>query len=71
MKKDERFTFRIRSDLKRDLENIAAREGRSVAQICDAFLEAGSEAYGKEGTVFLQRFLKRPRPRAKATSRMS
>ena len=70
MKKDKRFTFRIRSDLKRDLEIIAAREGRSVAQVCDAFLKAGSEAYKKEGTVFLQRFLTRPRPRAKATSRV-
>ena len=68
MKKDKRFTFRIRSDLKRDLEIIAAREGRSVAQVCDAFLKAGSEAYKKEGTVFLQRFLTRPRSRAKATS---
>jgi hypothetical protein len=68
MTKDKRFTFRIRSDLKRDLEIIAAREGRSVAQVCDAFLKAGSEAYKKEGTVFIQRFLTRPRSRAKATS---
>jgi len=68
MKKDKRFTFRIRSDLKRDLEIIAAREGRSVAQVCDAFLQAGSETYKKEGTVFLQRFLTRQRSRAKASS---
>jgi hypothetical protein len=68
MRKDKRFTFRIRSDLKRDLEIIAAREGRSVAQVCDAFLKAGSEAYKKEGAVILQRFLTRPRPRSKTTS---
>ena len=57
MKKDMRFTFRIGSDLKKQLETIAAREGRSVAQICDAFLRAGSESYRKKGPKYLQRFL--------------
>jgi hypothetical protein len=38
---------------------IAAREGRSVAQICDAFLKAGSETYKKKGSKYLQRFLSR------------
>jgi hypothetical protein len=59
MKKDLRFTFRIESDLKKDLEKIAAQEGRSVAQICDAFLKAGTEAYRKSGPKYLQRFLSR------------
>ena len=59
MKKDMRFTFRIGSDLKKDLETIAAREGRSVAQICDAFLKAGSETYREKGPKYLQRFLSR------------
>ena len=59
MKKDTRFTFRIRSDLKRNLEAIAAQEGRSVAQICEAFLKAGSDAYRKKGAKYLQRFLSR------------
>jgi hypothetical protein len=61
MKKDMRFTFRIGSDLKRELETIAAREGRSVAQICDAFLRAGSETYRKKGPKYLQHFLSRRR----------
>jgi hypothetical protein len=30
-----------------------------VAQICDAFLKAGSEAYKSQGSKFLQRFLSR------------
>jgi hypothetical protein len=34
MKKDTQFTLRIPVDLKKDLRNIAAQEGRSVAQIC-------------------------------------
>jgi len=59
MKKDTRLSFRIRSDLKNNLEAIAAREGRSVAQICDAFLQAGSETYKKRGPKYLQRFLSR------------
>jgi hypothetical protein len=57
MNKDMRFTLRIRSDLKKELATIAAREGRSVAQICEAFLKAGSETYKKMGSGFLQRFL--------------
>jgi hypothetical protein len=60
MTKDTRFTLRIRSDLKKELEAIAAREGRSVAQVCEAFLKAGSESYKKKGSSFLQRFLAQP-----------
>jgi len=65
MKKDTRFTLRIRSDLKKELETIAAREGRSVAQICEAFLKAGSESYKKKGSGFVQRFLAEPQSRPK------
>lgn len=59
MRKDTRLTFRVHSSLKKDLEAIADREGRSVAQVCDAFLKAGSEIYMKKGPKFLQRFLSR------------
>lgn len=59
MRKDTRFTFRIGSDLKRTLELIAAREGRSVAQVCDAFLRAGADGYKKDGAKYLQRYLSR------------
>ncbi len=61
MKKDTRLSFRVWSDLKNNLEAIAAREGRSVAQICQAFLKAGSETYKKRGPKYLQRFLSRPK----------
>jgi hypothetical protein len=59
MKKDTRLTFRVQSSLKRDIEAIASREGRSVAQICGAFLRVGSEIYVKKGPKFLQRLLSR------------
>ena len=61
MRKDTRLTFRVHSSLKKDLEAIADREGRSVAQVCDAFLKASSEIYMKKGPKFLQRFLSRQR----------
>jgi predicted transcriptional regulator len=61
MKKDARLTFRIDSELKKALETIALSEGRSVAQVCGAFLKAGTEAYEKEGPKFLSRFLGKSR----------
>ena len=57
--KDMRLTFRVHSDLKKRLESVAASEGRSVAQICEAFLHAGLVKYEKEGTKYVQRFLAR------------
>jgi hypothetical protein len=55
----------VRSDLKKTLEAIAATEGRSVAQVCEAFLVAGSDKYKKEGAGFLQLILTRPLRRPK------
>jgi hypothetical protein len=57
MKKDSQFTLRIPGELRRDLQEIANDEGRSLAQICDAFLRAGAEGYQKQGAKYLQRFL--------------
>jgi hypothetical protein len=57
--KDTRLTLRIRSEIKKNLEAIAARESRSVAQICEAFLQGGLFAYKKEGRKYIHRFLSR------------
>ena len=59
--KDTRLTLRIHSDLKKELEGVAHKESRSVAQICEAFLQAGLSAYKKDGTKYVQRFLPRPK----------
>jgi len=59
MKKDTRLTLRVNSSLKRDVEAIAAREGQSVARICEAFLLAGSDTYKKQGAKFLERMIGR------------
>jgi hypothetical protein len=66
MKKDTQLTLRIRSDLKKQLESVAEREGRSVAQVCEVFLEASFENYKKEGTRLLQRFLTQRRSTPKS-----
>ena len=57
MRKDTRLTFRVSSNLKKEVETIANREGQSVARICEAFIMAGSNAYKKEGGKLLQRML--------------
>ena len=57
--KDARLTFRIRSELKKRLESVAASEGRSVAQVCEAFLRAGLLAYDKDGAKYVKRLLAR------------
>ena len=59
MKKDTRLTFRVNSNLKREVERIAAREDVSVARICEAFLLAGSDVYKKRGSRFLQQLIGR------------
>ena len=64
MKKDSRLTFRVSSNLKKDVEAIATREGQSAARICEAFIVAGFDAYKKQGPKFLQRMLGRLGTRA-------
>ena len=59
MKKDARLTFRVNSDLKREVEAVAVREEQSVARICEAFLLLGADAYKKRGSKLLQRLLGR------------
>jgi len=59
MPKDERIGFRIPGEVKGALLRIAAREGRSLAQVCEIFLKAGIQAYEKAGPHYLQRFVAR------------
>jgi len=57
MAKDTRLTFRISSELKKNLETIAAREARSVAQISEAILNDGVLTYQREGSKYMQRII--------------
>jgi len=57
--KGQHLAFRIPDQLKRDLQQIAGREARSVSQICEIFLTLGVEAYRGEGPTHIQRVLRR------------
>ena len=51
--------FRLSQDLKKQLEDIAVREQRSISQICEVMLRGGVDAYEREGVRYLQRILSR------------
>jgi predicted DNA-binding protein len=55
--KNEQVGFRLSADLKRELHEIAKREGRTLSQICEIFVAGGMEAYRKEGSKYVQRLL--------------
>ena len=57
MKKDSQFTLRIAAGLRKELQDIANSEGRSVAQVCEAFLRAGADTYKIHGGKIIQKFL--------------
>jgi hypothetical protein len=55
--KDERIGIRVPSETKHSLLQIARKEGRSLAQVCEILLRAGIHSYEKEGTKYLHRFI--------------
>jgi hypothetical protein len=59
MKKNAPLAFRIPSELKKNLQQIADREARSISQICEILLTIGAEAYGREGSRYLHKYLER------------
>lgn len=63
--KDERIGFRVSSEVKAALLQIAKKEGRSLAQICELFLRGGINEFEKEGSSYLHRLLARPREKGK------
>jgi hypothetical protein len=59
MAKDDRIGIRVPTELKRALIQIAKKEGRSLAQLCEILLRGAAAAYKKEGPTYLQRLLSR------------
>jgi hypothetical protein len=57
--KDERIGFRISSEVKRALLQIAKKEERSLAQVCEILLRGGIHEYEKEGSRYLHRLVAR------------
>jgi hypothetical protein len=63
--KDERIGFRVSSEIKVALSQIAKKEGRSLAQVCELLLKGGIHEYEREGSRYLHRFVERPREKSK------
>jgi hypothetical protein len=61
MAKNDRIGVRVSGDLKKLLIEIADREDRSLAQVCEIFLRDGARSYKEEGPRFFQRLLSRPK----------
>ena len=63
--KDERIGFRVSSEIKIALLQIAKKEGRSLAQVCELLLRGGIHEYEREGPRYLHRFVLRPKEKDK------
>jgi hypothetical protein len=59
--KDERIGFRVSGEIKTALLQIAKKEGRSLAQVCELLLKGGIREYEREGSRYLYRFVERPK----------
>lgn len=65
MAKTEFLAFRVKPELKRDIEQIADDEQRNISQICEMLLHEGVETYKKEGSKFMQRLVAKQKLRTK------
>jgi hypothetical protein len=63
--KDERIGLRVSGEVKSALSQIARKEGRSVAQVCELFLRGGISEYEKEGPAYVHRLLARSKDKNK------
>jgi len=64
MAKSAFLGMRISPDLRKQLEQIAQREERSISQICEVLLRGGAAAYRREGAKYLQRILEKSKGEA-------
>ena len=55
--KNEQIGFRVSAGLKKDLQEVAEREKRTLSQICEMFVVGALETYRREGSKYLQRLL--------------
>lgn len=59
------LVFRVHPGLRRDIQQIADEEQRTITQICEMLLQEGVEAYKKEGPKFMQRLVAKQKARIK------
>lgn len=57
--KNQQIGFRVPAGLKKELQEVARREGRTLSQICEMFVVGALEAYQREGPKYVQRLLSR------------
>lgn len=59
------LVFRVNPELRRDIQEIADEEQRTITQVCEMLLYEGVEAYKKDGPKFIQRLVAKQKNRAK------
>jgi hypothetical protein len=59
MAKDQTIGIRVTAELKKALIQMATKEGRSLAQLCEILLRGAAASYKEEGHIYLQRLLSR------------
>jgi hypothetical protein len=57
MTKDQTIGIRVTAELKKALLQIATKEGRSLAQMCEILLRGAAACYKEEGHAYLLRLL--------------
>src|SRR5450432_3596402 len=55
--KNDQIGFRLPIGLKKELHEIAKREGRTLSQICEIFVYGSLETYKRELSPYIQRLL--------------
>ena len=63
--KDERIGFRVSGEIKAALLQVAKKEGRSLAQVCELLLKGGIHEYEREGSKYLHRFVERSKEKSR------
>lgn len=59
------LAFRVSTELRDEILEIASNEARSISQVCELLLSEGVEAYKKEGARFIQRLVAKQKSRTK------
>jgi hypothetical protein len=59
MAKDQTIGIRVTAELKKALLQIATKEGRSLAQLCEILLRGAAASYKEEGHAYLLRLVSR------------
>jgi len=57
--KNDQIGFRVPAGLKKELQDVAKREGRTLSQVCEILVAGGLDSYKKEGSKYLHRLLSR------------